>query len=76
MEGLGKKMTVEKIKIGCNTVGDLLDELVRISKDANISRVLDASIDGVSGETFTGFTMTRRKLSDRSEVIDFELTED
>jgi hypothetical protein len=36
---------------------------------------LDASIDGPSGETFTGFSIISRKLSDGSEVLDFELLE-
>lgn len=44
-------------KIACNTVGDLLDELARIAKDLDTSAVMDASIDGPDGESFTGFQL-------------------
>lgn len=60
----------------CNTVGDLLDELAKIAKDHNTSDLLDATIDGPEGETFTGFRIVRRTLSDKSEVLDFELFAD
>lgn len=62
--------------IKCNSVGDLLDELAKLAKDPEYQDILDASIDGPNGETFVGFKIIRRALSDRSEVIDFELFED
>lgn len=62
--------------IKCNTVGDLLDELANLAKDPEYQDVMDASIDGSGGEVFTRFKITKRKLSDKSEVIDFELIED
>lgn len=37
---------------------------------------MDATIDSSSGDTFTGFNVIKRKLSDQSEVIDFELSDD
>lgn len=62
--------------VTCNTVGDLLDELARIAKDPNASDLLDSTIDGPGGETFVGFKIIRRTLSDKSKVLDFELFED
>jgi hypothetical protein len=59
--------------IKCDTIGDLLNELVKIAQDPNSKAVLDASIDGPSGETFIGFNIIRRTLTDKSEVLDFEL---
>lgn len=69
------KAKIEAI-VKCNTVGDLLDELAKIAKDPNTSDLMDASIDGSGGETFTGFKITRRTLSDKSTVLDFELFEE
>lgn len=67
--------TVAVVKF--NTVGDLLDELSAIAKDPELSSVLDSDVEGTSGELgiFTAFKITRRKLSDKSEVLDFELFE-
>jgi hypothetical protein len=65
-----------EIVIKCNTVGDLLDELAKIAKDPNLWDVLDATIDGSSGDVFTGFRIVRRTLSDKSKALDFELFED
>lgn len=63
-------------KVNCSTVGDLLDKLAELAKDSNTSDIMDASIDGAGGEVYTGFKVIRRKLSDGSEVIDFELFEE
>jgi len=60
-------------EIKCATVGDLLDELDRIAKDPELSGLLDSSIDSSDLDTFVGFKIFRRKLSDKSEVLDFEL---
>lgn len=68
--------TTMKIAVNCNTVGDLLDELSRIAKDPNTSDLMDASINGPNGEVFVGFKISRRTLSDKSEVLDFELIEE
>jgi hypothetical protein len=58
--------------VRCNTVGELLDALAcRASTE-----LMDAQIEGPGGETFTGFKVVRRTLSDKSEVLDFELFED
>jgi hypothetical protein len=62
-------------KVKCDTVGDLLDELATLAKDPELSAIMDASIDGSGGETFVGFKIIRRTLSDKSQVIDFELFE-
>ena len=72
------KANTEKVEVTvkCNTVGDLLDALAGIAKDHATSDLLDASIDGPGGEVFTGFKIVRRTLSDKSEVLDFELFED
>jgi len=64
------------LKCNCNTVGDLLDELAKIAKDQATSDLMDASIEGPGGETYTGFKIMRRTLSDKSQVLDFELFED
>lgn len=69
-------MATTEVIVKCNTVGDLLDELSKIAKDPETSDLMDASIDGPSCETFTGFKIVRRTLSDKSEVLDFELFED
>lgn len=69
-------MAKTEVVVKCNTVGDLLDELARIAKDPDTSDLLDATIDGPGGETFSGFKIVRRKLSDKSEVLDFELIEE
>lgn len=66
--------TLETVR--CNTVGDLLDALTRVAKDTRICRLLDATIDGPYGETFTGFRILENTLSDGSTALDFELLED
>ena len=67
---MGRKIEAH---VKCNTVGDLLDELARIAKDPNTSDLLDASIESANGDTFLGFRIVRRTLSDKSETLDFEL---
>jgi len=64
-----------KLKINVNTVGDLLDELAKIAKDPTLWDVLDSDIESSSGGTITAFKIVRRTLSDKSEVLDFELVE-
>jgi hypothetical protein len=61
--------------VECNTVGDLLDELAKLAKDPEYQAILDAPIESPI-ETFGGFKVLKRTLSDKSEVIDFELFEE
>lgn len=55
-----------------STVGDLLDALAEVAKDPELSSALDASVES-GADTFTKFKIVRRTLSDKSEVLDFEL---
>ncbi len=59
--------------IQCNTVGDLLDHLAALAKDPNRSDLMDATIEGADGETYTGFRIIEHTLSDKSVALDFEL---
>ncbi len=59
-----------------NTVGDLLDELATIAKDPLTQDALDATVDGPDGASFTGFRIESEKLSDKSVVMNFYLTEE
>ncbi len=71
--------TKEKLSthvVRCNTVGDLLDALAVLAKDSVYQDVMDASIDSHSGDCFTAFRITQRRLSDKSTVLDFELFEE
>lgn len=68
-------MTNEVIAtIKCNTVGDLLDELSVIAKNPELWGVLDSSVESYD-KVFFGFKITRQKLSDKSEILNFEFTE-
>lgn len=67
--------TTEVARIKCNTVGDLLDELAKLANDSALWDVMDSEIESTGGDSFSGFTITRRKLSDKSEVLDFALFE-
>lgn len=61
------------VRFNCDTVGELLDKLAEIAKDPALNAVMDAAIEGYS-DVFDGFKITRKILSDKSEVLDFELT--
>lgn len=68
------KIITERV-IKCNTVGDLLDALAGIAKDAEYSRVLDASIESDCA-TFIGFRIYTLTLPDESKFLGFELLEE
>lgn len=65
-----------EVKVSFDTVGDLLDELAELATDPELQEVMSAQVEGPGGETFDTFTITRKSLSDGSEVWDFELTEE
>jgi hypothetical protein len=65
--------TLVMTTVKCETVGKLLDELAAIAKDRTVSSVLDAQIDTPMGGIATGFRIIRQTLSDKSEVLNFEL---
>ncbi len=69
---MAKTETLVTIKF--DTLGDLLDELAKIAKDKSLWDVLSAAVDSESGDTFTQFTIVQRTLSDKSKVMDFELS--
>lgn len=72
-------MAKQKLEARCvfNTVNDLRNALNDIHRTADAtSFVLDSSVYGPAGEIFTGFNIVRRRLSDKSEVLDLEFFED
>ena len=59
----------------CNTVGELVNALVDLRKDAELSEVMNSSIEDRT-KVFFGFCVVKYTLSDNSTVLNFELTED
>lgn len=66
------KTVVDKIQI--DTVGDLLDALAKIAKDPLLSGLMDSAVESDS-LIFTHFRIIEQTLSDKSKVLNFELTE-
>lgn len=66
-------MTQTELVVTCHTVGELLDELAKVARDPKTRDLMGASIDGPRGEIFWGFKIVRRILSDKSEILDFQL---